>query len=103
MGSFFTLRSGNIRSEDTHSWLLDESNTYCNSYNKTKKIELPPLIIAESDFNIFMYPNSQPNYIGSGRVSGEVVTLESENSSVVLEVPVSNDGHLGSPSPENFY
>ena len=27
-----------------------------------------------------MYPNSQPNYIGSGRVSGEVVTLESENS-----------------------
>jgi len=80
LGSFFTLRSGNIRSEDTHSWLLDESNTYCNSYNKTKKIELPPLIIAESDFNIFMYPNSQPNYIGSGRVSGEVVTLESENS-----------------------
>jgi phosphohistidine swiveling domain-containing protein len=79
LGSLFALRSGNISSEDAFTWLINESNSYSNSHDKTNRIELPPLITTESDFNIFMYPSSQPNYVGSGRVSAEVATLSSED------------------------
>tara|TARA_B100000768_G_scaffold159090_2_gene157966 strand:- start:297 stop:3362 length:3066 start_codon:yes stop_codon:yes gene_type:complete len=78
LGSLFSVRSGNIGIKDAHAWLINESNSYSNYYEKSNKIELPPLIITESDFNIFMYPSSQPNYIGSGRVSTEVAILSSE-------------------------
>ena len=78
LGSLFSVRSGNIGIKDAHTWLINESNSYSNYYEKSNKIELPPLIITESDFNIFMYPSSQPNYIGSGRVSTEVAILSSE-------------------------
>ena len=40
---------------------------------------MPPLITDESDFNIFMYLSSQPNYVGSGRVSAEVAILNTED------------------------
>ena len=79
LGSLFALRSGNISSEDAFTWLINESNSYSNSHDKTNRIELPPLITTESDFNIFMYPSSRPNYVGSGRVSAEVATLSSED------------------------
>ena len=79
LGSLFALRSGNISSEDAFTWLINESNSYSNSHDKTNRIELPPLITTESDFNIFMYPSSQPNYVGSGRVSAEGSTLSSED------------------------
>ena len=77
LGSLFALRSGNISSEDAFSFLINESNSYSNSHEKTKKIELPPLITAESDFIIFMHPSSRPNYVGFGRVSAEIAVLGS--------------------------
>jgi len=79
LGSLFAIRSGNIGSEDASAWLERESESYINLHQKTNRIELPPLISAESDFNIFMYPSSQPNYVGSGRVSAEIASLSSEN------------------------
>ena len=78
LGSLFSVRSGNIGSKDALTWLINESNSYSNYREKSNKIELPPLIMTESDFNIFMYPSSQPNYVGSGRVSTEVAILSSE-------------------------
>ena len=79
LGSLFTLRSGNISSEDVFTWLRDESKSYSTSHEKTKRIELPPLITSEADFNIFMYPTSRPNYVGSGRISAKVATLNSDD------------------------
>mgnify|MGYP006097153541 CR=1 FL=1 len=52
-----------------------ENDSLLNDHDKTSKIELPPLITQESDFKIFKYPNSQPNYIGIGRVSAEILNL----------------------------
>lgn len=79
LGTLFALRSGNISSEDASTFLINESNSYSNFHEKTNKIELPPLICAESDFNIFMHPSSRPNYVGFGRVSAEIATLSSQD------------------------
>lgn len=43
-------------------------------------IELPPLLYDESHFHAFMYPSSQPNFIGSGKVTVECIDLEVQHS-----------------------
>lgn len=80
LGSLFAIRSGNIGSEDVSPWLERESEEFIISHQKTNRIELPPLITSESDFSIFMHPSSQPNYVGTGRVSAEIISLSSENA-----------------------
>ncbi len=79
LNSLFSVRSGNIDPKDASAWLVNESHSFSDYSEKNNKIELPPLIMTESDFNIFMYPNSRPNYIGSGRVSAEVTILSFED------------------------
>ena len=80
LGTLFSLRSGNINSKDARGCLTNEIDSYSNYHEKNKKIELPPLITKESDFQIFVYPGSRPNYIGSGKVSAEIVILNSNNT-----------------------
>lgn len=42
----------------------------------TSTIELPPLITKETDFRVFLYPNNQANFVGSGKVTAECVDLQ---------------------------
>lgn len=100
LGTLAAIRSGQITMEESLSRLIKDSDSCVQSHYKTNKIELPPLIISESDFKIFMYPNSQPNFVGSGRVSAEVATLSqaeiSENASFlddkILLIPAADPG-----------
>ena len=100
IGTLFSIKSGNIDPNDVKDWLINESQEHSYFHDISNKIELPPLILSESDFNIFMYPSSQPNYVGSGRVSSEVVTLSSDvinhnNSSLgqkILLIPQADPG-----------
>ena len=77
LSSLFALRSGNIVTDDIATWLLSEINISKKFHTKTNKIELPPIIASESDFYTFLYPTSQPNYIGSGREVAECIELSS--------------------------
>lgn len=79
LGSLFSVRAGSINSNDLQVWLKNESNRYSESHKKNSKIELPPLIKSESDFKIFMHPSSQPNFVGSGKISTEITILNSED------------------------
>lgn len=74
--SLSDIRLGNVKSNEVINLLNNESNIFRNQHDKTNKTVLPPLIIQEKDFKIFMYPSSQPNYIGSGRILAEIVKLE---------------------------
>lgn len=40
-----------------------------------KSIELPPLLTGVEDFSVFMYPGSQPNYIGSKAIVADCIDL----------------------------
>lgn len=79
LGTLLSIKSGKISSDEASTWLENESKNYTDLHQKTKNIELPPLITNENDFNIFMYPSTQPNYVGSGRVTAEIVILSSDN------------------------
>ena len=47
-------------------------------YEKAQSIVLPPVIISPEDALQFFYPDSEPNFITSGYVRGEVCVLEEE-------------------------
>lgn len=79
LSSLFDLRAGAIGFEEASKKLAAESDYFKKFHLRTSKIELPPLITSESDFHIFMYPNSQPNYVGSGKIAAELVNLVTEN------------------------
>lgn len=46
------------------------------SYSNTQSIVLPPFIMDSRDVWNFYYPDTQPNYITSGKVQGDVCLLE---------------------------
>lgn len=46
------------------------------AYEMTKTITLPPLIIAPEEVMRFYYPDSEPNFITSNKVEGEVYLLD---------------------------
>ena len=77
--SLSAIRSGQISSEEAITHLINESNSHSHAHDKTNMIELPPLITCESDFNIFTHPSSQPNYVGSGKISAKIAKLSSED------------------------
>ncbi|TRW50199.1 hypothetical protein FM042_05020 [Aliidiomarina halalkaliphila] len=49
-------------------------------YRLIKSIELPPLICSKDDFDVFQYPHSQANFVGSETVMGECIDLSLEQS-----------------------
>ena len=75
LGSLFKLRSGSMTIDDITTWLLSESGISMKTHKKNIKIELPPLITKDSDFYTFLYLNSDPNYVGTGRIVAECVTI----------------------------
>ena len=45
-------------------------------YRMTQTITLPPFISNATEVYCFFYPDSEPNFITMGKVSGEVCLLE---------------------------
>ncbi|WP_191601019.1 PEP-utilizing enzyme [Marinomonas algicola] len=46
------------------------------THKLTSTIELPPLITQSSDFCVFLYPNTEANFVGSGKIRSECVDLQ---------------------------
>lgn len=43
-------------------------------------VELPPLLLSESDFHAFLYTDSHANFVGSGKVSAECIDLQKQTT-----------------------
>lgn len=69
-----------IRSEFLYSIQQGKRN-----YEITQTITLPPVIINPEDAIRFYYPDSEPNFITSGKVSGDVCLLETIHGSYDLQ------------------
>ena len=54
-------------------------------YQITESITLPPVILGPSDVFHFHYPDSEPNFITSQRVRGEIYLLETMEDAAELE------------------
>lgn len=61
--------------EETGKKLLLKAQQSKSTHEQIQVIELPPLLCTEEDFNVFLYPATQPNFVGTGRVRGACVDL----------------------------
>ena len=82
LNSFFELRSGIFSHNEASEILTKEAEKNHNLHKITNKIELPPLISEEKDFHVFMYPNTQPNYVGSTKITAKVMHLSSDVNNI---------------------
>ena len=85
--------------KDVKDSLLSSLSMAKESYVMTQAITLPPIITTPDDVMCFYYPDSEPNYITSGEVIGEVVVIERseglENNSFsgkILLIPSADPG-----------
>ena len=100
LSSLFDLRAGIIGSEEAYMRLKSESDYFKACHDKTSQIELPVLITHENDFHVFTYQSSQPNYVGNGKISAEIINMASndidqENISLegkILLIPQADPG-----------
>lgn len=72
---FMAIRSGAIAALDAGSWLTQCAESGATARTTATHVELPPLIFSKNDLFGFSYPGNAPNFIGRGRVSGDVVDL----------------------------
>ena len=76
-----SLRAGTTAASDYNAWLRARGAAEgTRARRRASMIELPPLLYDESHFHAFMYPSSQPNFIGSGKVTVECLDLEVQHS-----------------------
>jgi choline kinase/phosphohistidine swiveling domain-containing protein len=73
---FFAISLGTMPVDDIGRAVKNKALHVANFKELVNSIELPPLICTENDFCVFLYPESQANYIGNGSIRGECVNLD---------------------------
>lgn len=76
--AFSALRAGTVAVADEASWLEAQAADGCESGHAIAMVELPPLLMLESDFYAFLYTDSQANFVGSEKVSAECTDLQKQ-------------------------
>jgi phosphohistidine swiveling domain-containing protein len=80
------FRSGSVFTANIKEWILNRAKENQQNTEIIKLLELPPLITSANDFSVFLYPVAQANYIGSGKITGACVGLDSNHGEdLVLE------------------
>lgn len=85
--------SKNIRTDFMHSIWQGKEN-----YRMTEAITLPPVILNAEDTLYFHYPDSEPNFITSQKVQGEIYLLDTvditeEMEGKILLIPSADPGY----------
>jgi glutamine kinase len=75
LDAFLALRTGSAVTPDIEEWLAHCADDGRRLRRMASVVELPPLLLTERDFEVFMYPANQPNYVGSGRVTAECIDI----------------------------
>ncbi|WP_199737597.1 PEP/pyruvate-binding domain-containing protein [Legionella septentrionalis] len=79
LDAFFALRTGSVITGNVSEWLRARAGEGSSARQISSAVELPPLLLNPQDLHLFMYPNNQPNYIGSSRVTADLFNLDKIN------------------------
>jgi choline kinase/phosphohistidine swiveling domain-containing protein len=73
--TLLALRNEAVDGQDLAKKLLAQAHEGRCTHEQTQVIELPPLLCKAEDFNVFLYPATQANYVGTGLACGACVDL----------------------------
>jgi len=80
-----TIYELHASAKDVRSGFLYSIQQGKRDYEMTQTITLPPVIIKPEEVQRFYYPDSEPNFITSGKARGEVCLMETANGAYGLE------------------
>ncbi|WP_168232828.1 PEP/pyruvate-binding domain-containing protein [Pseudomonas veronii] len=69
------LRNTNLPPQELTQSMLAHARKGKAEHEQIQVIELPPLLCSAEDFNVFLHPATQPNFVGTGVVQGTCVDL----------------------------
>lgn len=69
------LRNSTLSPNELSQNILAQADTGGTEHEQIQVIELPPLLCSTEDFSVFLYPATQPNFVGTGIVRGTCVDL----------------------------
>lgn len=72
---FISLRAGGAGTGNVTDWLRDRVQEGARARQRAAQIELPPLLLEEGDFGLFLLRAAQANFVSSGRVRAEIIDL----------------------------
>lgn len=78
--SFISLRAGLVTNADIPTWLKEQAKEGKRERDLSGLVELPPLILEAANFRVFMFPNTQPNFVGNKRIIAECEDLRRERN-----------------------
>jgi len=92
------LRSSGASPEELSQRLLAEADKGRAEHEQIQLIELPPLICSAEDFNVFLYPATQPNFVGTNVARGTCVDLsqssdEQDLAGKIAMIPQADPGY----------
>ncbi|MCE9664007.1 hypothetical protein LY622_11175 [Halomonas sp. M5N1S17] len=73
--AFTALRSGTAATNDIGEWLREQAMDGKRFHQQVRAVELPPLLLDDKDFYLFLYPSTQANFVGSGRIIAPCMDL----------------------------
>lgn len=93
-----TLRNSTLSPQELGQSMRTEADKGRAEHEQIQVIELPPLLCSTEDFNVFLYPATQPNFVGTGIVRGRCVDLsqnadEQELSGKIAMIPQADPGY----------
>lgn len=92
-----TIRGLYSSTKDIESSLFDSVAQGKKEYESTKAITLPPLIVKSEEIMGFYYPDSEPNFITSGKIEGIVSLLKAQQqediSGKIVLIPSADPGY----------
>jgi len=94
----FAIATGSAGAGDTCAWLAARSQEGAHWRRQARAIELPPLLGEQSDFCVFRYPVTQPNFIGATTVTAPCIELQAgqtqgDTRGCIVLVPQADPGY----------
>lgn len=92
------LRNSTSSPKELRENMLAEAEKGRTEHEQIQVIELPPLLCSAEDFNVFLYPATQPNFVGTGTVRGNCVDLsqgtdEQDLTGKIAMIPQADPGY----------
>nr|WP_252993760.1 PEP-utilizing enzyme [Pseudomonas pergaminensis]USW02759.1 hypothetical protein KUA23_08580 [Pseudomonas pergaminensis] len=92
------LRNTTLPPEQLSQFIRAKADRGRAEHEQIQVIELPPLLCSAEDFNVFLYPATQPNFVGAGIVSGICVDLsqgtdEQDLTGKIAMIPQADPGY----------
>jgi glutamine kinase len=96
--TLMALRNSASSPKELSQELLTEAAKGRAEHEQIQVIELPPLLCTAEDFNVFLYPATQPNFVGTGAVRGNCVDLshssdEQDLAGKIAMIPQADPGY----------